>query len=175
VALKLDGKRVLVEDINKHALLAMSAVIADYRGLGVSQMTELRSKARASGVYLKVVRNTLARRGVQETEYECLSDSGVGPSLLAFSLNDPGAAARLFKDFAKDNEKFEVRALAVGGSVYGKEDIDMLAKLPTKDQAISMLMSVMQAPIAKLVRTINEVPTKLVRVLAAVKEQKEAA
>lgn len=175
MALKLDDKRILVEDINKNALQALSAVIADYRGLGVSQMTELRAKARTEGVYLKVVRNTLAKRAVQETEYECLVESFVGPSLLAFSMSDPGAAARLFKDFAKDNEKFEVRALAVGGSVYGKEDIDMLAKLPTKDQAISMLMSVMQAPSAKLVRTLNEVPTKLVRVLAAIKEQKEAA
>lgn len=175
MALKQDDKRILVEDINKHALKAMSAVIADYRGLGVSQMTELRAKARQEGVYLKVVRNTLARRAVQETEYECLTESFVGPSLLAFSLTDPGSAARLFKDFAKGNEKFEVRALSIGGSVYGKEDLDMLATLPTKDQSISMLMSVMQAPITKLVRTINEVPTKLVRVLAAVKDQKEAA
>lgn len=175
MALKQTDKRVLVEDINKHALQAMSAIIADYRGLGVSDMTELRAKARDEGIYLKVVRNTLARRAVQDTEYECLTESFVGPSLLAFSLTDPGAAARLFKDFAKANEKFEVRALSVGGNVYGKEEIDMLATLPTKDQAISMLMSVMQAPIAKVVRTLNEVPTKLVRVLAAVQEKKEAA
>lgn len=175
MALKLNDKRVLVEDINKHAAQAMSAVIADYRGLGVSQMTELRAKARSEGVYLKVVRNTLARRAVQETEFECLAESFVGPSLLAFSLTDPGAAARLFKDFAKENEKFDIRALSVGGKVYGKENIDMLAKLPTKDQAISMLMSVMQAPITKLARTLNEVPTKMVRVLAAIKDKKEAA
>tara|TARA_Y100001934_G_scaffold113961_1_gene139410 strand:- start:32098 stop:32625 length:528 start_codon:yes stop_codon:yes gene_type:complete len=175
VALKLNDKRVLVEDINKNALQALSAVIADYRGLEVSQLTTLRAKARAEGVYLKVVRNTLARRAVQGTEFECLAESFVGPSLLAFSLTDPGAAARLFKDFAKENEKFEVRVLSVGGKTYGKEDIDMLAKLPTKDQAISMLMSVMQAPVSKLVRTINEVPTKMVRVLAAIKDQKDAA
>ena len=100
MALKQNDKRVLVEDINKHALQAMSAIIADYRGLGVSDMTELRAKARAEGIYLKVVRNTLARRAVQDTEYECLAESFVGPSLLAFSLTDPGAAARLFKDFA---------------------------------------------------------------------------
>ena len=175
MALKLNDKRVLVEDINKHALIAMSAVIADYRGLGVSQMTELRAKARAEGVYLKVVRNTLARRAVEDTEYQCQAESFVGPSILAFSLTDPGAAARLFKDFAKENEKFDIRVLSVGGNTYGKEDIDLLAKLPTKDQSISMLMSVMQAPIAKVVRTINEVPTKLVRVLAAIKDQKEAA
>lgn len=175
MGLKLNDKRVLVEDINKHALMAMSAVIADYRGLGVSEITELRAKARVEGVYLKVVRNTLARRAVEGTEYQCLADSFVGPSLLAFSLSDLGAAARLFKDFAQENEKFDIRVLSVGGNIYGKEDIDLLAKLPTKDQSISMLMSVMQAPISKMLRTINEVPTKLVRVLSAIKDQKEAA
>jgi len=175
VPLKLNDKRVLVEDINKHALVAMSACIADYRGLTVTQMTELRAKARAEGVYLKVVRNTLARRAIAGTEYECLNDSFIGPSLLAFSIDDPGAAARLFKDFAKNNEKFEVRTLAVGGKTYGREDIDVLAKLPTKDQSISMLMALLLAAPTKLVCTLNEVPTKLVRVLAAVKEAKEAA
>ena len=175
MALKIDDKRVLVDDINKYALKAMSAVIANYRGLGVSELTELRAKARAEGVYLKVVRNTLAKRAVQGTEYECLVYSFTGPSLLAFSLTDPGSAARLFKDFAKANEKFDIRVLSIGGVTYGKENIDMLATLPTKDQAISILMALIQGPTTKLVRTLNEIPTKLVRVLAAVKEQKEAA
>lgn len=175
MAIKLNEKKLLVADINQQALAALSAVVADYRGLPVGDMTELRAKARAEGVYVKVVRNTLARRAVKGTEYECLSDSFVGPSLLGFSISDPGAAARLFKDFAKDREKFEIRALSVSGKVYGSQDIDMLAKLPTKDQAISMLMSVIQAPTVKAVRTLKEIPTKLVRVLAAIKEKKEAA
>lgn len=175
MALKLNDKREVVAEINVKAKEALSAVIADYRGLTVSQMTDLRSKARSSNVYVRVVRNTLAKRAIKDTDYECLNDSLIGPSILAFSIEDPGSAARLFKDFSKDNEKLDVRALAIGGQLYGKEDIDVLATLPTKDQAISMLMSVMQAPVTKLVRTVNEVPTKLVRVLDAVKVQKEQA
>lgn len=171
--LNLEDKRAIVVSVNAAASEALSAVVADYRGLSVSDMTVLRQKARETGVYLKVVRNTLAKRAVEGTDYECLSDALVGPTILAFSQEDPGAAARLIKDFAKDHDALEVKALAVGGVAYGAKDIDVLAKLPTRDEALSQLMSVMQAPVAKFVRTLNEVPGKFVRTVAAVKDKKQ--
>lgn len=174
MTLKLDDKKEIVAEVNQAASAALSAVIADYRGLTVGQMTKLRFQAREQGVYLRVVRNTLARRAMEGTEFECLKDSLVGPTIIGLSLSDPGAAARLFKDFAKDNQRLEVKALSVGGKVYGAKDIDVLAKLPTRDQALSMLLGLMQAPVAKFVRTLNEVPTKFVRAVAAVKDQKAA-
>ena len=171
--LNLEDKRAIVVSVNAAAAEALSAVVADYRGLSVSEMTALRVKARETGVYLKVVRNTLAKRAVEGTEYECLSDSLVGPTILAFSQADPGAAARLIKDFAKDHDALEVKALAVGGVAYEAKDIDVLAKLPTRDEALAQLMSVMQAPVAKFVRTVNEVPGRFVRTVAAVKDKKQ--
>jgi large subunit ribosomal protein L10 len=126
-------------------------------------------------VYLRVVRNTLAKRAFEGTDYECVNDTLAGPSLFGFSLEDPGAAARLFKDFAKENDKFEVKALSISGTLMGADQLDVLAKLPTRDQALSMLMSVMKAPVTKLAQTMNEVPGKLVRTLAAVRDQKEQA
>nr|WP_239549756.1 50S ribosomal protein L10 [Alloalcanivorax marinus] len=171
--MNLEDKRAIVVSVNAAAAEALSAVVADYRGLSVSEMTALRVKARETGVYLKVVRNTLAKRAVEGTEYECLSDALVGPTILAFSQADPGAAARLIKDFAKDHDALEVKALAVGGVAYGAKDIDVLAKLPTRDEALAQLMSVMQAPVAKFVRTLNEVPGKFVRTVAAVKDKKQ--
>jgi large subunit ribosomal protein L10 len=175
MALRLEEKQAIVAEVNEAAGAALSAVVSDYRGLTVSQMTELRVKARDSGVYLKVIRNTLARRAVEGTDYECLNDAFVGPTLLAFSQEDPGAAARLIKDYAKEHEALKVRALSLGGQLYGAEDIDRLAKLPTLDEARSLLMAVMQAPIAKLVRTFNDVPGRVVRVVAAVRDQKQDA
>jgi large subunit ribosomal protein L10 len=173
VPLNLEDKRAIVVSVNAAASEALSAVVADYRGLSVAEMTNLRLKARETGVYLKVVRNTLAKRAVAGTEYECLTDALVGPTVLAFSQEDPGAAARLIKDFAKDHDALEVKALAVGGVAYEAKDIDVLAKLPTRDEAIAQLMSVMQAPVAKFVRTLNEVPGKFVRTMAAVKDKKQ--
>jgi large subunit ribosomal protein L10 len=117
----------------------------------------------------------LLKRAIEGSEYECLNEALVGPTILAFSQEDPGSAARVVKDFAKDHDQLEVKALAVGGKLLAASDIDALAKLPTRDEALAQLMSVMQAPIAKLASTLNEVPTKLVRVVAAVKDQKEAA
>ena len=171
--LNLEDKRAIVVSVNAAASEALSAVVADYRGLSVAEMTNLRLKARETGVYQKVVRNTLAKRAVAGTDYECLTDALVGPTVLAFSQDDPGAAARLIKDFAKDHDALEVKALAVGGVAYEAKDIDVLAKLPTRDEAIAQLMSVMQAPVAKFVRTLNEVPGKFVRTMAAVKDQKQ--
>lgn len=175
MAMKMDEKQAIVSAVHEHAVSALSAVVADYRGLTVTAITELRKQSRAQGVYLKVVRNTLARRAVEGTEFECLKDSLVGPTVLAFSKTDPGAAARVIKDFAKTNDKLVVRALSVGGRVYGPQDIDVLAKLPTRDQALATLMSLMLAPATKLVRTFNEIPGRLVRTVAAVRDQKQAA
>jgi large subunit ribosomal protein L10 len=175
MALKLEHKQEIVAEVNEVAGKALSAVLADYRGLTVTQMTEMRTKARASGVYLRVIRNTLAKRAVEGTEHECLKSALVGPTLVAFSQEDPGAAARLMKEFAKTFEKLEVKALSIGGVLLGADQLDRVATLPTRDEALSLLMAVMQAPIAKLARTFNEIPGKLVRTLAAVRDQKEAA
>lgn len=174
MALKLEDKKAIVAEVNDVASGALSAVIADYRGLSVSQMTELRKQAREQGVYLRVVRNTLARIAVEGTEFECLKETLVGPTILALSMEDPGAAARMIKDYAKDNDKLEVKALAIGGVLYGANEIDRLAKLPTRDQALGMLASVLQAPVTKLARSLNDVPGKIARVVAAVKDQKAA-
>jgi large subunit ribosomal protein L10 len=175
MALKLEHKQEIVAEVNEVAGKALSAVLADYRGLTVTQMTEMRTKARASGVYLRVIRNTLAKRAVEGTEHECLKSALVGPTLVAFSQEDPGAAARLMKEYAKTFEKLEVKALSIGGVLLGADQLDRVATLPTRDEALSLLMAVMQAPIAKLARTLNEIPGKLVRTLAAVRDQKEAA
>ena len=131
--------------------------------------------ARENNVYLRVVRNTLLKRAIEGTEYECLNEALVGPTILAFSQEDPGAAARVLKDFSKENDRFDVKALAVGGNLLAADQIDVLAKLPTYDQGIAILMSVILAPVTKLVRTVNEVPTKATRVVAAVRDQKQEA
>ena len=174
MALGLEQKQQIVAEVNEVAASALSAVVADYRGLTVAEMTEMRVKARESGVYLRVVRNTLAKRAVEGTEYACLDETLVGPSLLAFSTEDPGSAARLLKDYAKQHDALEVKALSIGGELIAADQIDRVAKLPTLNEARAMLMSVMLAPVTKLTRTINEVPGKLVRTIAAIKAQKEA-
>jgi large subunit ribosomal protein L10 len=174
VALGIEQKQQIVAEVKEVAASALSAVLADYRGLTVAEMTEMRVKARESGVYLRVVRNTLAKRAVEGTEYECLNDAFIGPTLLAFSQEDPGAAARLLKDYAKDLEDLEIKALSIGGEMLGADQLDRVAKLPTLDEARSLLMSVMQAPVVKLARTLNEVPGKLTRTVAAIRDQKQA-
>jgi len=175
VAIKLEDKRAIVAEIEEVSAKALSMVAAEYRGITVGKMTALRKKAREEGVYLKVVRNTLARRAVAGTEFECIQDALTGPLLLAFSQADPGAAARVIKDFAKENDKLVVKFVSVGGQLLPASDIEKLAKLPTRDQALSMLMSVMQAPITKFVRTLAEPHAKFVRTVAAVRDQKQAA
>ena len=175
MALNLEGKKAIVAEVSETAANALSLVIADARGVDVTNMNALRAKARAENVQMRVVRNTLAKRAFADTDYACVEDILVGPSLFAFSMEDPGAAARLFKDFAKENEEFEVKALSVSGQLLPSEQIDTLAKLPTLHQALGMLASVTLAPVTKLVRTLNEVPTKVTRVVAAVKTQKEEA
>jgi len=175
MAIGLEEKKAIVAEVNETAASALSLVVADARGVTSNDMTALRATARENQVMLRVVRNTLAKRAFEGTEYECVIDTLTGPSLFGFSMEDPGAAARLFKDFAKENDKFEVKALSVSGTLIGADQLDVLAKLPTRDQALSMLMSVMKAPTTKLVQTMNAVPSKLVRTLAAVRDQKEQA
>jgi large subunit ribosomal protein L10 len=175
VALALEDKKQIVAEVNETASNALSLVIADARGVNVTDMTALRKLARENSVHLRVVRNTLAKRAFEETEFDCVNDALVGPSLFGFSMEDPGAAARIFKDFAKENENFEVKALSVGGKLLDASQIDALAKLPTREQALGMLASVMIAPVTKLVRTFNEVPTKVTRAVAAVRDQKQEA
>jgi len=153
----------------------LSVVAAEYRGLTVSQMTDLRLKARSAGVYVRVVKNTLARKAVAGTSFECLGPVLKGPLVLAFSKDDPGAAARVVKAFAKDNDKLIARALSLGGQLLAGSELDKVASLPSREQALSQLMGVMKAPIQKLVATLAATPSKLVRTLAAVRDQKQAA
>jgi large subunit ribosomal protein L10 len=174
MALRLEQKQAIVAEVNEAAQNALAAVLSDYRGLTVAEMTEMRAKARANGVYLRVIRNTLAKRAIAGTEYECLNEAFVGPTMVAFSQEDPGAAARLIKDYAKEFDALEVKALSIGGELLEASQLDRVATLPTRDEALALLMSVMQAPVTKLARTLNEVPGKLVRTLAAVGEQKQA-
>lgn len=171
----LKEKQAIVAEVNDTASKALSAVIADYRGVSVDDMTSLRKKARDVGVQVRVIRNTLAKRAFEGTDFECMKEALLGPNIVAFSLEDPGAGARVFKDFAKDNEDFEIKALSVGGKLLPANQIDALAKLPTRDQALAMLMGVMRAPITKLVRTFNDVPAKVTRGVAAVRDQKQEA
>ena len=171
--LNFEQKKAVVAEVAAVASQAHSAVAAEYRGLSVAHMTELRARARSSGVYLRVVRNTLARRAVQDTDFECLGDHLTGPLIIAFSQEEPGAAARVMKDFAKEQDKLVIRLVATGGQLLDVSDIDRLASLPTRDEAISILMGVMKAPIEKLARTLNEPHSKLARTLAAVRDQKQ--
>lgn len=175
MAIRLEDKKQIVSEVNQAASSALSAVLADYRGVTVADMTTLRKNARDNKVYLRVVRNTLLKRAVADTEYECICEVLVGPTILAFSQEDPGAAARVLKDFAKEKDDFEIKALSVGGKLLDADQIDVLAKLPTMDQARSILMSVMLAPVTKLARTMNEVPSKVTRAVAAVRDQKQEA
>jgi large subunit ribosomal protein L10 len=160
VALNLEGKKAIVAEVAAKALEAQSCVIADSRGVEVNDMTSLRAIARDNGVWLKVVRNTLARRAVQGSSYEGLADSFVGPTLIAFSMDHPGAGARILVDFAKTNDKLEMKAAMFEGELT---PVEQLAKLPTYDEAIAQLMSVMKEASAG----------KLVRTLAALRDQKE--
>ena len=175
MALNLEGKKAIVAEVSETAANALSLVIADARGVDVTAMNALRAKARAENVQLRVIRNTLAKRAFSETDYACVEEVLVGPSLFGFSMEDPGAAARLFKDFAKDNKEFEVKALSVSGQLLESGQIDMLAKLPTLHEALGMLAAVTLAPVTKLVRTLNEIPTKTTRAVAAVRDAKQDA
>jgi large subunit ribosomal protein L10 len=164
VAIKLEDKKAIVAEVNEAAKAGLSAVVADARGVTVGAMTGLRKEAREAGVYVKVVRNTLLKRAVEGTQFDVLNDVFKGPTLIAFSNEHPGAAARIFKEFSKGQDKFEIKAAAFEGQFLAANQIDVLATLPTYNEAISQLMSVMQGATSKFVRT-----------LAAIRDQKEGA
>jgi len=174
MALNLEDKKALVAEVSKVAATALSVVAAEYRGLTVSQMTDLRLKARSAGVYVRVVKNTLARKAMAGTSFECMSAVLKGPLVLAFSKDDPGAAARVVKAFAKDNDKLVTTAVSLGGQLLAASSLDKVASLTTREQALAALMGVMKAPIQKLASTLAAAPSKLVRTLAAVRDQKQA-
>ncbi len=177
MSLNLAEKQAVVAEVAKVAASAHAVVASEYRGLSVAQLTALRVMARKNGVYLRVVKNTLARRALQGTDFECLQENLVGPLILAFSQEDPGSAARVLKDFVKEpgNDKLVVKALAIGKRVLPATELDRLANMPTKEQAISLLLACLRAPLDKLARTLNEVPGKLVRTLEAIRQQKATA
>ena len=171
MALRLEDKKALVKEVNAVAGESVTAVAAEYRGLSVAEMTELRRNARNAGVYMRVIKNTLARRAVEGTEFECMRDTLKGPILLAFAKDDPGAAARVIKDFAKGHDALQAISLSAGGRLMPGSDLAKLADLPTLDQARAMLLGVFQAPMAQLVRTLAEPPAMLARTLSARAEQ----
>ncbi|TLY81544.1 MAG: 50S ribosomal protein L10 [Gammaproteobacteria bacterium] len=175
MALNLEDKKALVAEVAEVAAHAQSVVAAEYRGLTVGQMTELRAKARTQGVYVRVVKNTLARKALAGTSFEPVGPKLKGPLVLAFSKDDPGAAARLVKDFAKANEKLVATLVSLGGQVLPGKELEKVARLPTREQALSMLLGVLKAPMSKLVRTLAEPPAKLARTVAAIRDRKSAA
>jgi large subunit ribosomal protein L10 len=174
MALRLDEKKAMVAEVAAVAAKAQSVVAAEYRGLSATQMTDLRAKARKSGVYLRVVKNTLARKAIAGTPFECVGERLKGPLLLAFSKEDPGAAARLVKAFAKDNDKLVTTLLSLGDTTLEAKDLERVANLPTLEAARATLLGALQAPLGKLVRTVVEPHTGLVRALAALKDKLEA-
>ena len=175
MALNLEDKKALVAEVNEVASKALSVVAAEYRGLSVTQMTDLRSKSRAAGVYLRVVKNTLARKALAGTTFAAVGPKLKGHLVLAFSKDDPGAAARVVKDFAKLHEKLVATLVSLGGQVLPGAELEKVASLPTREQALSMLLGVLKAPIQKFVRTLAEPPAKLERTVAAIRDQKRAA
>jgi len=175
MALNLEDKKALVAEVAEVAAKAQSVVAAEYRGLTVGQMTELRSKARKSGVYMRVVKNTLARKALAGTSFESVGPKLKGPLVLAFSKDDPGAAARVVKDFAKSNEKLVATLVSLGGQVLPAGELEKVASLPTREQALSMLLGVLKAPIQKLAGTLAAPASQLARAVAAVRDQKKAA
>lgn len=175
MVLKLDDKKTIVTEIARVAKNAISAVAVDYRGLTVSEITELRANARKQNVYVKVIRNTLARRALEGTDYECMNEILVGPMMIAFTDSEPSAPAKLMRDFAKAHDKLTVKGLSIGGKLLSAEDLEIVAKLPTRDEALATLMALMKAPVEKFVRALAEPHSKLVRTIAAIRDQKEQA
>ena len=174
MALRLEDKKEVVNEVNAVAGNSVTAVAAEYRGLSVAEMTELRKEARNAGVYLRVVKNTLARRAVEGTDFECMKETLKGPILLAFAKDDPGAAARVIKDFAKEHNALQAVSLSAGGQLMPGSDLAKLADLPTLDQARAMLLGVLNAPMSQLVRTLAEPAAMLARTMSARGEQEAA-
>jgi large subunit ribosomal protein L10 len=173
LSLNLEEKKAVVAEVSEQVSKAQAIVLAEYRGLEVGEMTELRAQARKSGVYLRVLKNTLVRRAVDGTPFSALANEMVGPLVFGIST-DPVAAAKVLNDYAKSNEKFVIKAGAMPNQVMNAKGIQTLASMPGREQLLSKLLGTMQAPIAKFVRTLNQVPAGLVRALAAVRDQKAA-
>tara|TARA_B100000959_G_scaffold76155_1_gene80886 strand:+ start:147 stop:677 length:531 start_codon:yes stop_codon:yes gene_type:complete len=171
--LRIEQKKAVVEELNSMASSSVSAAIAEYKGLNVAEITELRTKARESGVYLKVVKNSLSKQALTGTDFECLTQALQGPIMIALSADDLASPARLFKDFGKDYEHLKTVSLAIDGDVFPSSDLDRIARLPTRDEAYSIIAGLMKAPIEKALRTLNEVPIKLARLILAIKENQE--
>jgi large subunit ribosomal protein L10 len=174
MSLNLEQKKQVVEDVSAVVGNAQAAVVAEYRGLTVEEMKALRREAHDNNVYLKVIKNTLLRRAVQDTDFACLDEKLVGP--LAFAASeDPVAVAKILNKYAKEYDALEIKAGAMSGALMSEAEISALAKLPSREELLAKLMGTMQAPVAKFVQTLNEVPTKFVRGVAAVRDSKEAA
>jgi large subunit ribosomal protein L10 len=174
VTLKIDDKKAIVAELAEVVAQSGSAIAAEYRGLTVAQMTKLRATARQSGIVTRVYRNTLARKAVAGTRFESLQSALVGPTILLFSRDEPATAARLVRDFAKDHDKFVVRALVLEGKLLGADQLKAVASLPSRNEAIAQLMSVMNAPVVKLARTLMETYAQLVRAVSAVADKKRS-
>ena len=168
MALKLEDKKAIVAEVAKKSTSALSAAVADYRGLNVNQMNDLRKKSRQSGVYIKVVRNNLAKISVKNTEFECMQNIFTGPLVLAFSQNEIGAAAKLFKNFMQNNENFKVKYLAINGELFNSDKLEEISKLPTRKESLGILCNILLSLIVKLTYTVNEIPRRAVRVLATI-------
>ncbi len=174
MSLSMEDKKAVVAEVSEQLRGAQATILAEYRGLTVEQMTRLRRKAYDAKVYLRVVKNTLARRAAAGSPYECLTEQMVGPLAYAISA-DPVAVAKLLSEFAKDNEQLKIKAAAMGNKLMTPAQVQALAKLPGREQLLAQLLGTMQAPIANFVRTLNEIPSKFVRTLAAVRDAKQAA
>jgi len=171
--LRIEQKKAVVQELNSIASSSVSAAIAEYRGLNVAEITELRTKARKSGVYLKVVKNSLSKKALADTNFECLTKALQGPIIIALSADDLASPARLFKDFSKDYEHLKTVGLAIDGDAFPSSELDRIAKLPTRNEAYSTIVGLMKAPVEKALRTLNEIPVKFARLILAVKENKE--
>ncbi len=174
MGLNLEQKKAVVAEVSAQVAKAQAIIVAEYRGLEVGVMTDLRAKARKSGVYLRVMKNTLVRRAVKDTPFEKLAEKMVGPLVYGIS-SDPVAAAKVLNDFAKANERFVIKAGGMPNSVISAKEVTALANMPSREQLLAMLLGTMQAPVVKFVQTLNEVPGRFVRTLAAVRDQKEKA
>ena len=173
MTLALADKKQIVEETRNTASQAVSAIVADYRGMSVAQFTDMRKQAREAGVHLQVIRNTLARLALEGTVHECLLDSLKGPTVIAYTEEDPGAGARLFRAMERANMALDVRAISVAGTLRTGKDLAKVAALPTRDEALARLMSVMLGPVTKLAQTMQAVPTKLVRTMVALRDSKD--
>ena len=175
MALSKSEKEQIVKEVKEVALDASSLVISDARGLKVSELSEIRSQAIQSGIHIQVIKNSLAKLAFEGTDFGCSDEVLFGPSLFAFSFEEPGAAAKLLKTYAKNFDELEIKALVVEGQLLDGSQIDILAKLPSKEEAYSLIANVLQAPIGKFATSLNEVPSKLARVLSAVRDNKQAS